>query len=126
MTAGELGIIVFGLAAGYWVVSALVLPPKSAKRSAPDSGSGGPEGRGGPEPQASAPDPGTPSTWWDVLEVPRDASVDQIKTAYQKRIGEYHPDRVARLGRKLQELAEVESQRINAAYAAAMTERNTQ
>ena len=127
MTAGELGIIFFGLAAGYWVVSALVLPPKSAKRPAADSGGDGAQGQAGPGPQANEADgrdPAAPATWWEVLEVARDADVDQIKAAYQKRIGEYHPDRVARLGRKLQELAELESQRINAAYDAAMAERN--
>jgi hypothetical protein len=44
------------------------------------------------------------------------ASAEEIKRAYHKRISEYHPDKVSKMGGKIQELAKVESQKINAAY----------
>ena len=42
--------------------------------------------------------------------------MQDIKNAYGKRIKEYHPDRVANLGKKLQELAQNESREIIEAY----------
>lgn len=39
-----------------------------------------------------------------------------IKSHYRERMREYHPDKVAALGPKLQELAESETKKINAAY----------
>lgn len=42
-----------------------------------------------PPPPPSGPPP------WEVLGVDQDASVDQIKKAYRKMAGMYHPDRVA-------------------------------
>lgn len=39
-----------------------------------------------------------------------------VKRRYYERIKEYHPDKVAALGTKLRELAEIESKKINAAY----------
>ncbi len=52
-----------------------------------------------------------------VLQVSRTATEQEIKTAYRRRIKEYHPDRVAALGVHLRALAEEESKRINHAYA---------
>lgn len=43
-------------------------------------------------------------------------STEEIKRAYHKRISEYHPDKVSQMGGKIQDLAKVESQKINAAY----------
>jgi hypothetical protein len=40
----------------------------------------------------------------------------EVKKAYHERMKEYHPDRVAGLGPKLREVAEIESKKINAAY----------
>lgn len=49
------------------------------------------------------------------LESPT-AGAEEIKRAYHKRISEYHPDKVSQMGGKIQDLAKVESQKINAAY----------
>jgi hypothetical protein len=43
-------------------------------------------------------------------------TVDELKRRYYERIKEYHPDKVAALGPKLREVAEIESKKINAAY----------
>ena len=51
-----------------------------------------------------------------VLGVPHSASRAAIRTAYRKRMGEYHPDKVAHLGEALQKLAHERSQEIQRAY----------
>jgi DnaJ domain len=71
-----------------------------------------------PEP----PPPGTPH-WTHVLELPQDASIEQVRDAYRRLISQYHPDKVASLGRELQELAEAKSKEIAIAYQAAVIER---
>ena len=50
------------------------------------------------------------------LDLRGKVSMQDIKNAYRKRIKEYHPDRVANLGKKLQELAQNESREIIEAY----------
>ena len=56
------------------------------------------------------------STWHIILGVSVNASAQEIKSAYRKRISEYHPDKVSQLGERLKEVAKIESQKINAAY----------
>jgi DnaJ like chaperone protein len=51
-----------------------------------------------------------------LLSVPVNATTDEIKSAYKKRIMEYHPDRVATLGEELRTLASAKTQEINSAY----------
>jgi hypothetical protein len=43
-------------------------------------------------------------------------TAEELKRRYYERIKEYHPDKVAALGPKLREVAEIESKKINAAY----------
>jgi DnaJ like chaperone protein len=64
---------------------------------------------------------GTP--WSLVLDVSADASMEEIKAAYLKRISEYHPDKVAALGKEIREVAERKSKEINVAYSFALEER---
>lgn len=52
-----------------------------------------------------------------ILDVRADAIPMDIRTAYKKKISEYHPDRVENLGLKIKEVAEDETRKINAAYA---------
>ncbi|MER9015130.1 DnaJ family molecular chaperone [Mesorhizobium sp. M0898] len=61
--------------------------------------------------------------WYVVLNVVPSASPDEIKSAYRVAVKNYHPDRVSGLGTKLQELAEHETKRLNAAYQAARTQK---
>jgi hypothetical protein len=78
-----------------------------------------------PPPTPSAPPVQPPSEphWTRVLELPPDASLEQIRDAYRRLISQYHPDKVASLGRELQELAEAKSKDIALAYQAALMER---
>ena len=43
-------------------------------------------------------------------------TMKDVRSAYWRKIAEYHPGKVAHLGPKLRELAEVESKRLNTAY----------
>jgi DnaJ-class molecular chaperone len=52
----------------------------------------------------------------EVLGVSTDASDEEIKRAYQDKMRQYHPDRVAGAGPELRDLAEKRSKEINAAY----------
>ena len=58
--------------------------------------------------------------WSRVLELPADASVDEIREAYRRLMSQYHPDKVASLGRELRELAEAKSKEIGVAYQEAV------
>jgi hypothetical protein len=57
--------------------------------------------------------------WWNVLEVPPYASLDEIRRAYRHKIRQCHPDRVVGLAPEFVELAERRTQTLNAAYAKA-------
>lgn len=57
--------------------------------------------------------------WWEILRVPRSASLKEISTAYREGISKNHPDKVAHLSDKLRQVAEQETRRLNAAYEAA-------
>jgi len=53
---------------------------------------------------------------YTVLGVGRNATLEEIKTAYRQRIAEYHPDKVASLGIELRHLADEMTRKINSAY----------
>ena len=80
-----------------------------------------------PTPPAAPPKPPTQPVftpnWSRVLGLPADASLDDIREAYRRLMSQYHPDKVASLGRELRELAEAKSKEISVAYQEALTER---
>jgi hypothetical protein len=71
----------------------------------------------------SPPQPAFAPGWTRVLELPADASLDEIREAYRRLMSQYHPDKVASLGRELRELADAKSKDIGAAYQQALAER---
>jgi len=73
-----------------------------------------------PQPQ---PQPAFAPGWTRVLELPADASLDEIREAYRRLMSQYHPDKVASLGRELRELADAKSKDISSAYRQALAER---
>ena len=52
-----------------------------------------------------------------VLQLEGEVTALSLRQAYLRMIAAYHPDKVAGLGAKLQDLAEEETKRINEAYA---------
>jgi len=53
---------------------------------------------------------------FNILGILNDASPEKIKSAYRKKMKEYHPDKVAHLGEKLKVIAESEAKKLNSAY----------
>ena len=65
----------------------------------------------------------TDETWHRVLNINPNASVDEIRAAYESLISQYHPDKVATLGAELRAVAERKSKELTAAYQEAMRSR---
>lgn len=61
--------------------------------------------------------------WNLILQVPIDASFDEIRCAYRQLMRQYHPDLAHSLGKEAKELAERMSRDINAAYSTAIRHR---
>ncbi len=59
-------------------------------------------------------------TYYDLLQVSRDASAAEIKQAFRRVIARYHPDKVQHLGAEFQELAQVRSAELTTAYKTLM------
>ncbi|MFY2558098.1 DnaJ domain-containing protein [Corallococcus terminator] len=57
-----------------------------------------------------------PPTAWEVLGVSPGAPLPDVKRAYLALVAQYHPDKVAQLGPKLQALAQEETRRIIEAW----------
>jgi preprotein translocase subunit Sec63 len=53
---------------------------------------------------------------YEVLEISRTASDDEIQEAYRNQLSKYHPDKVAHLGKDLQDLASEKTNEIIKAY----------
>lgn len=108
MTILDAVTVVFGLFAGYWVVSKLFF-------KSPPSVSAPPAGASDKSPE-----------WYEVLQVPAIATTEEIQTAYRHLISQYDPDKVERLGPELKELAARRSQEITVAYQKGLGTRGTQ
>lgn len=57
-----------------------------------------------------------PTSAFEVLGVPTNATDDEVKTAYRKLAMKHHPDRYATQGTEAQKEAEMEFLKINKAY----------
>jgi DnaJ-domain-containing protein 1 len=53
---------------------------------------------------------------YQILGVSRNASQQEIKTAFRRQAQRYHPDRVSHLGEEFQQLAKEKFQEIQRAY----------
>ena len=51
-----------------------------------------------------------------LLEISSESIPSKIKAVYRKKIAEYHPDKVEKLGRRLKDLADKETKKLNSAY----------
>jgi DnaJ like chaperone protein len=57
-----------------------------------------------------------PKTPHEILNVPGNASQEEIKAAFKQLAGKYHPDKVAHLGDEFKVLAEEKFKQIQEAY----------
>ena len=57
-------------------------------------------------------------TPWEILGVSKNATIEEIKTAYRQRSQEYHPDKVQHLGSDLRDLADKKFREIQQAFDA--------
>ncbi len=113
MTLSEGAVILFGLFAGYWVVSKLFFGSPPAKDAPKPAGTA----------EAGTAAAGAEPSWHEILGVSPEATADQIREAYKHLISKYHPDKVDALGQELRDLAERKTQEITAAYRGAMRSR---
>ncbi|MEJ2039843.1 MAG: DnaJ domain-containing protein [Desulfosarcinaceae bacterium] len=60
--------------------------------------------------------PGESRDPYEVLEIPRSASSEEIHSAYRRLAAQYHPDKVAHLGEEFREMAEKRFIEIQQAY----------
>jgi hypothetical protein len=57
-----------------------------------------------------------PKNPYKILNVPPTADEGEIRSAYRKLASQYHPDKVAHLGKEFQEIAEMRFKEIQEAY----------
>jgi len=107
----EIFVVIVGCVFGYLIVAHFIGPEPNAAGPAPTG-----------DDRPSSTDE-LPPHWGRVLQVSRYASPDDIRKAYQVQIAKYHPDKVASLGDEFKTMADRRSQEINAAYAAARSEK---
>lgn len=55
-------------------------------------------------------------TYYDLFDLPRTASAEEIKKAFRREIAKYHPDKVQHLGREFQEIAVTKAAELTQAY----------
>ncbi len=72
---------------------------------------GSPHGSGGHDPSQQS-----PKSPYEILNVSPGADQAEIKIAYRKLANQYHPDKVAHLGKEFQDLAEQRFKEIQEAY----------
>ncbi|MBT8196714.1 MAG: TerB family tellurite resistance protein [Bacteroidia bacterium] len=58
----------------------------------------------------------TPTSAYKILEIPENASVDEIKKAYRKMAKKYHPDKLHHLGPEFQKDAQEKFKKVSDAY----------
>jgi DnaJ-class molecular chaperone len=73
-------------------------------------------GRPGQEESEPGVGAGTGKDPYEILDVSRNATPEEIKSAYRKKAQRYHPDRVEHLGDEFQQLAKQKFQEIQEAY----------
>ena len=60
---------------------------------------------------------------YDILGVSSKSSKDEIYSAYKNLLKQYHPDKVATLGKEIQEIARIKTMEINQAFQKIKDER---
>ena len=119
MSATEIITIVGCLLLGYWIV-AVFLPSLRDNDMADNDGHTRSTPADADEGASTPAAADAERAWHEVLDVAEDSSPEQITAAYRRKIREYHPDYVARMGEDIRNLAAAKSRQINTAYDYAM------
>jgi preprotein translocase subunit Sec63 len=61
---------------------------------------------------------------FDILGISSEASAEEVRSAYLKKIKEYHPDKVQNFGEEIRLLAERKTVELNRAYEYIKNQRN--
>ena len=112
MSSNEIIVVAAGLLFGYWIVSNY-FGSDNTKNTNSSNNRKKNDSKSYSEKQETNT---SENSWFEVLGVQESASLDEIATAYKKKIRQYHPDKVESLGPELKKLAELKSKEINAAY----------
>ncbi len=117
--AGRLDDLLVALGTLYYIYSG------SRKAPGQDKDTGGRGGRrpGGSGSASSGQTASSASDPYDVLGVDRSEGFEEIRKQYKEKLLQYHPDRVAHLGRELQEVAEQKTKEITQAFQRIASER---
>lgn len=62
-------------------------------------------------------------SWWEILDIDAAASVEEIRAAFQRKMSQYHPDKMMALGEDFVASSTKKTQEINQAYKLALTEK---
>ena len=62
--------------------------------------------------------------YYDILDIKKNASSDEVKKAYRKLAMKYHPDKVSHLGDEFRKTADEKFSKVNEAYNKIKKERN--
>jgi hypothetical protein len=112
-------IIAFSLYGGRLSSSARSSSPRASQEAKDgQAGDENPESARSEDPRTQAGAPRTSSTKdpYAVLNIPRNATQDEVNAAYRKMAQMYHPDKVAGLAPEYHDIAETKMKDINAAY----------
>jgi hypothetical protein len=120
LSGSEILVALFGLFLGYWIISSLMGGKRAPSIKSTD-GSGSKDGTANAG-DTTGGDKSSPANgvWYEVLNVSRTASLEEVQASYRSLIRQYHPDKVASLGEELRVLAERKSKDINLAYNQAL------
>jgi DnaJ-domain-containing protein 1 len=110
LAAGEILVVIMCAIIGYGVVWSIltIVKRKAGGDAAKDEAKG-----------ENAETVNEALDWFQILEVLPDATDDEIRRAYYKKMMQYHPDKVETLGPEFKRLAETRTQEINRAYETA-------
>ncbi|RJP84756.1 MAG: J domain-containing protein [Desulfobacteraceae bacterium] len=110
----------FITALGQWIFGGRATENMTGKNKSGQGGSGNGEGVKEEKPGGAQTNQFRPKDPYEVLEISPGATKQEIQAAYRKIVPQYHPDKVAHLGREIQDLAKEKFVEIQNAYDALM------
>jgi len=115
MTSNEVWVVIVLGLVGYWGTSALIgfFKKESDWTANQKSKQSSYQKQEEPKPKQES---YSSKAWYEILEVSPSSSLDEIRTAYKRKISMYHPDKVSSMGPEFNEIAQKKSKEINSAY----------